>query len=100
MMDRRAGTELAGVRASAGALRRMAAAVAVVLGVTTLGAAFLLATLVPAAAEVRSPAVLLLVVGFVAGVVIVVTAADRSFREPGVNEGNIDMFRNIVAATE
>ena len=35
-----------------------------------------------------------------AGVVIVVTAADRSFREPGVNEGNIDMFRKIVAATE
>ncbi|MEL6620144.1 MAG: serine hydrolase [Pseudomonadota bacterium] len=35
-----------------------------------------------------------------AGVVIVVTAADRSFRDPGVNESNIDMFRKIVAATE
>ena len=35
-----------------------------------------------------------------AGVVIVTTAADRQFREAGVNEANIDMFREIVAATE
>ena len=35
-----------------------------------------------------------------AGVVIVTTAADRSFRETGVNEGNIEMFRQIVAATK
>ncbi|GGX51551.1 hypothetical protein GCM10007385_20230 [Tateyamaria omphalii] len=35
-----------------------------------------------------------------AGVVIVTTAADRKFREAGVNEANIDMFREIVAATE
>ncbi|MEL6465102.1 MAG: serine hydrolase [Pseudomonadota bacterium] len=35
-----------------------------------------------------------------AGVVIVSTAADRKFREDGVSEANIDMFRQIVAATE
>lgn len=35
-----------------------------------------------------------------AGVVIVTTAADRRFREAGVNDANIDMFRQIVAATE
>ncbi len=31
------------------------------------------------------------------GVVIVVTAADRQFRDRGVNAGNIEMFRKIVA---
>lgn len=31
-------------------------------------------------------------------VVIVTTAADRLFREPGVNEENIEMFRAIAAA--
>lgn len=35
-----------------------------------------------------------------AGVVIVTTAADRQFREDGVNDSNINMFRQIVAATE
>ncbi|WP_299045838.1 serine hydrolase [uncultured Tateyamaria sp.] len=35
-----------------------------------------------------------------AGVVIVTTAADRHFREDGVNAGNIGMFRRIVDATE
>ncbi|KIC51426.1 serine hydrolase [Tateyamaria sp. ANG-S1] len=35
-----------------------------------------------------------------AGVVIVTTAADRKFREAGVSASNIDMFRQIVAATE
>ena len=35
-----------------------------------------------------------------ANVVIVTTGADKLFREPGVNETNIDMFRQIVAATE
>ncbi|WP_147111481.1 serine hydrolase [Tateyamaria sp. syn59] len=35
-----------------------------------------------------------------AGVVIVTTAADRKFREAGVTAANIDMFRQIVAATE
>ncbi|MEM8656263.1 MAG: serine hydrolase [Pseudomonadota bacterium] len=35
-----------------------------------------------------------------AGVVIVSTAADRKFREDGVSSANIDMFRQIVAATE
>ncbi|WP_299769747.1 serine hydrolase [uncultured Tateyamaria sp.] len=35
-----------------------------------------------------------------AGVVIVTTAADRQFREAGVNDANIDMFREIVIATE
>jgi len=30
--------------------------------------------------------------------VIVVTAADRGFREPGVREGNIDALRSIAAA--
>ncbi|MCB4379786.1 serine hydrolase, partial [Synechococcus sp. MU1644] len=35
-----------------------------------------------------------------AGVVIVTTAADRQFREVGVNGANIDMFREIVIATE
>ncbi|APX10867.1 serine hydrolase domain-containing protein [Tateyamaria omphalii] len=35
-----------------------------------------------------------------AGVVIVTTAADRKFREAGVNAANVDMFRQIVAATE
>mmetsp|Transcript_18127 Transcript_18127/g.28117 ORF Transcript_18127/g.28117 Transcript_18127/m.28117 type:complete len:390 (+) Transcript_18127:757-1926(+) len=34
-----------------------------------------------------------------AGVVIVTTGADKLFREPGVNEMNVDMFRQIVAAT-
>ena len=33
-----------------------------------------------------------------AGVVIVVTAADRQFRDAGVNRGNINMFRQIVEA--
>lgn len=32
------------------------------------------------------------------GVVIVVTAADRGFREPGVGAGNIDMLRHLAAA--
>ena len=31
-------------------------------------------------------------------VVIAVNAADRAFREPGVSEGNIEMFRKITAA--
>tara|TARA_R110002033_G_scaffold2125_12_gene15205 strand:- start:493 stop:1656 length:1164 start_codon:yes stop_codon:yes gene_type:complete len=31
-------------------------------------------------------------------VVIAVNAADRAFREPGVSEGNIEMFRKIAAA--
>jgi len=31
-------------------------------------------------------------------VVIVVTAADRGFREPGVGAGNIDMLRRLAAA--
>ncbi|MDD9725715.1 serine hydrolase [Roseovarius sp. SK2] len=31
-------------------------------------------------------------------VVIVTTAADRAFREPGVNDANIDMFRRIAGA--
>ncbi len=35
-----------------------------------------------------------------AGVVIVTTAADRQFRQDGINTGNIDMFRQIVAATK
>ncbi|WP_415402130.1 serine hydrolase domain-containing protein [Tateyamaria sp. SN3-11] len=35
-----------------------------------------------------------------AGVVIVSTGADRKFRETGVNAQNIEMFRQIVAATE
>ena len=35
-----------------------------------------------------------------AGVVIVATGADRQFREDGVNERNINMFRDIVAATK
>ena len=35
-----------------------------------------------------------------AGVVIVTTAADRKFREEGVADANIAMFREIVAATE
>ncbi|WP_299150998.1 serine hydrolase [uncultured Tateyamaria sp.] len=35
-----------------------------------------------------------------AGVVIVTTGADRKFREPGVSEANIEMFRRIVAATK
>ena len=30
--------------------------------------------------------------------VIVVTAADRAFREPGVNDQNVAMFREIVDA--
>lgn len=34
-----------------------------------------------------------------AGVVIVTTGADRSFREDGVSAQNIDMFRQIVAAS-
>ncbi|WP_299281156.1 serine hydrolase [uncultured Tateyamaria sp.] len=35
-----------------------------------------------------------------AGVVIVTTGADRKFREPGVSEANIEMFREIVAAAK
>ncbi len=35
-----------------------------------------------------------------AGVVIVTTGADRQFRDPGVNDTNVDMFRQIVAATK
>lgn len=35
-----------------------------------------------------------------AGVVVVTTSADRQFREPGVTEANIDMFRQIVAASQ
>ena len=35
-----------------------------------------------------------------AGVVIVTTAADRQFRADGVSERNINMFRDIVAATK
>jgi len=35
-----------------------------------------------------------------AGVVIVTTGADRQFREKGVNAANVDMFRQIVAATK
>ncbi|WP_299732754.1 serine hydrolase [uncultured Tateyamaria sp.] len=35
-----------------------------------------------------------------AGVVVVTTAADRQFREDGVSESNINMFREIVAATK
>ncbi|MEL6452995.1 MAG: serine hydrolase [Pseudomonadota bacterium] len=35
-----------------------------------------------------------------AGVVIVVTAADRQFRADGVHASNIDMLRQIVAATK
>ena len=35
-----------------------------------------------------------------AGVVIVTTGADRQFRDPGVSEANVDMFRQIVAATK
>ncbi|TNF59109.1 MAG: class C beta-lactamase-related serine hydrolase [Rhodobacteraceae bacterium] len=34
------------------------------------------------------------------GVVIVVTAADRRFRDPGMNEVNVDMMRAIAAAME
>jgi CubicO group peptidase (beta-lactamase class C family) len=34
-----------------------------------------------------------------AGVVIVTTGADRLFREPGVHDANIKMFRQIVAAS-
>ena len=35
-----------------------------------------------------------------AGVVVVTTSADRQFREPGVVESNVDVFRQIVAATQ
>ena len=35
-----------------------------------------------------------------AGVVVVTTSADRHFREPGVVESNVDVFRQIVAATQ
>ncbi|MEP4247220.1 serine hydrolase domain-containing protein [Tateyamaria sp.] len=35
-----------------------------------------------------------------AGVVVVTTSADRKFREPGVTDANIDMFRQIVSATQ
>ncbi|WP_299656174.1 serine hydrolase [uncultured Tateyamaria sp.] len=35
-----------------------------------------------------------------AGVVIVSTAADRQFREDGVSDENIEMFRQIVASTK
>lgn len=63
MTDRKTGTELAGVRTSAGVLRRMAGAAQAAVGTATLGAAFLLATLTPIGAGVRLPAVLLLVIG-------------------------------------
>lgn len=33
-------------------------------------------------------------------VVIVTTGADKLFKEPGINEANVDMFRQIVAASE
>ena len=66
MIDRQTGTELAGVRSSASALRRVASLVSAALGVATLGAAFLLATLTPTASGVRLPAVLLLVIGLAA----------------------------------
>ena len=33
-------------------------------------------------------------------VVIVMTAADRKFREAGVNDQNVEMFRRIAAALE
>ncbi len=65
-MDRQAGTGLAGVRSSAGALRRLASLVAAALGVATLGVAFVLATLTPIGSGVRLPAVLLLVLGLAA----------------------------------
>jgi len=35
-----------------------------------------------------------------AGVVVVTTGADRQFREDGINESNINMFRQVVAATK
>ncbi len=35
-----------------------------------------------------------------ARVVIVVTSADRQFRDAGVNDANIEMLRNLTAATE
>lgn len=35
-----------------------------------------------------------------AGVLIVTTGADKFFREAGINEENVDMFRQIVAATK
>jgi len=35
-----------------------------------------------------------------AGIVIVTTGADRQFREDGVNENNINMFRQVVAETK
>ncbi len=67
MIDRQTGTELAGVRSSADALRRLASLVSAALGVATLGAAFLLATLTPTASGGgRLPAVLLQVIGLAA----------------------------------
>ncbi len=35
-----------------------------------------------------------------AGIVVVSTGADKLFREAGVNDQNVDMFRQIVAASE
>ena len=35
-----------------------------------------------------------------AGIVVVSTGADKLFREAGVKEQNVDMFRQIVAASE
>jgi hypothetical protein len=66
MMDRQTGTGLAGVRSSAGALRRLAGLVAAALGVATLGAAFIGATLTPIGSGVRLPAVLFLLLGLAA----------------------------------
>ena len=79
MTCRQTGTELAGVRSSAGALRRLASFVSAALGVATLGAAFLLATLTPTGAGVRLPAVLLLVTGL-AALAIVLSRVRRKAR--------------------
>ena len=79
MTYRQTGTELAGVRSSAGALRRLASFVLAALGVAILGAAFLLATLTPTGAGVRLPAVLLLVAGL-AALVIVLSRVRRKAR--------------------
>ncbi len=79
MIDRQTGTELAGVRSSAGALRRLASLVAAALGVVTLGSAFLLATLTPTGAGVRLPAVLFLVIGL-AALVLVLSRVRRTAR--------------------
>jgi hypothetical protein len=81
MMDRQTGTELAGVRSSAGAMRRLASLVAAALGVVTLGAAFLLATLTPTGAGVRLPAVLLLVIGLAALAIVLVWIRQKAKAE-------------------